>query len=116
VQARRKDDPPTVNYSHRRRLWAAPTQGDPAPPGAPVVEITIADNGPGIPKDLLDQIFEPFVTTKEPGHGTGLGLAVCARLIEGMGGVIRAENGLRAGAQFNLVLPPADAVAHSTAS
>jgi signal transduction histidine kinase len=116
VQARRKDDPPHVNYSHRRRLWAPPSQGDPAPPGSPVVEIIVADNGPGIPKDLIDQIFEPFVTTKEPGHGTGLGLAVCARLIEGMGGVIRAENHPDVGAQFNLVLPPAEAAVHSTVS
>ncbi len=116
VQARRKDDPPHVNYSHRRRLWAAPLQGDPAPPGAPVVEITVSDNGPGIQKDLIDQIYEPFVTTKEPGHGTGLGLAVCARLIEGMGGVIRADNNSDTGAQFNLVLPPAEAAVHSTVS
>lgn len=116
VQARRKDDPPNVNYSHRRRLWAAPAQADPAPVGEPVVQITVQDNGPGIARDLISQIFEPFVTTKEPGQGTGLGLAVCARLIEDMGGVIRAQNNADAGAQFNLVLPPAEAVTHSTAS
>jgi two-component system, NtrC family, sensor kinase len=105
VRARRKDDPPSVNYSHRRRLWAAPEQHDPAPVGQPVVEIMITDNGPGIPPEMLTQIFEPFVTTKEPGKGTGLGLAVCARLVEGMGGVIRAENLNGQGAQFNVVLP-----------
>ncbi|MGH7462567.1 MAG: sensor histidine kinase, partial [Longimicrobiales bacterium] len=116
VQARRKDDPPSVNYSHRRRLWAVPTRSDPAPPGQPVVEIIVADNGPGIPRELVDLIFEPFVTTKEPGHGTGLGLAVCARLVEGMGGVIRAENGPEAGAQFNLVLPPERVLVQSTVS
>lgn len=116
VQARRKGDPPTVNYSHRRRWWAPLTQSDPAPAGEPVVEISVFDNGPGIAADVIDQIFEPFVTTKEPGHGTGLGLAVCARLIEGMGGAIRAENRPGAGAQFNLVLPPAEAVTHSTVS
>ncbi len=107
VRARRKDDPPSVNYSHRRRLWAAPAQNDPAPIGQPVVEILISDNGPGIPPEILTSIFEPFVTTKEPGKGTGLGLAVCARLVEGMGGVIRAENLNGQGAQFNIVLPPA---------
>jgi signal transduction histidine kinase len=114
VQARRKDDPPNVNYSHRRRLTAVPTQRDPAPPGRPVVEIIVTDNGPGIATELLDLIFEPFVTTKEPGHGTGLGLAVCARLIEGMGGVIRVENRDGAGARFNLVLPPAALTVQST--
>lgn len=114
VQARRKDDPPSVNYSHRRRLWAAPAQGDPAPVGEPVVEILVTDNGPGIPREMLGTIFEPFVTTKEPGKGTGLGLAVCARLIEGMGGVIRAQNDeATGGAQFSIVLPPAEVAQHS---
>jgi two-component system, NtrC family, sensor kinase len=115
VQARRKDDPPSVNYSHRRRLFTVPTQVDPAPPGQPVVEIIVTDNGPGIDRRLVDLIFEPFVTTKEPGQGTGLGLAVCARLIEGMGGAIRVENRAGAGAQFNLVLPPATETVQSTA-
>ncbi|MEX2282870.1 MAG: ATP-binding protein [Gemmatimonadota bacterium] len=114
VRARRKDDPPSVNYSHRRRLWAAPAHNDPAPVGQPVVEILITDNGPGIPPEMLTQIFEPFVTTKEPGKGTGLGLAVCARLVEGMGGVIRAENLNGQGAQFNIVLPLADSEPQTT--
>ena len=116
LPARRKDDPPTVNYSHRRRLWAAPAQRDPVPVGHDVVEIEVADNGPGIPADVLSQIFEPFVTTKEPGMGTGLGLAVSARLIEGMGGVIRANNNHGGGAVFTVVLPPADTAMHSTVS
>jgi two-component system, NtrC family, sensor kinase len=114
VRPRRKDDPPSLNYSHRRRLWAAPAQADPFPIGQPVVEILVADNGPGIPAEILTQIFEPFVTTKEPGKGTGLGLAVCARLVEGMGGVIRAENINGQGAQFNVVLPPAESDHHTT--
>lgn len=105
--ARRKDDPPTVNYAHRRRLSAPPAHGDPAPDGADVVEITVEDNGPGISEELLSQVFEPFVTTKEPGKGTGLGLAVCARLIDGMGGVIRAESPKSGGALFTIVLPAA---------
>jgi C4-dicarboxylate-specific signal transduction histidine kinase len=74
----------------------------------------VSDNGPGIPADLLGQIFEPFVTTKDPGKGTGLGLAVSARLIEGMGGVIRANNNDGGGALFSVVLPPADITSHSS--
>lgn len=106
-QARRKDDHPAINYAHRRRLQASPrsTLADPGTVGDRVVEIIISDNGPGIPPELVDQIFEPFVTTKEIGKGTGLGLAVCARLIEGMGGVIRADADSEAGATFRIVLP-----------
>jgi len=107
VGIRRKDDPPGIDYSHRRRLaqsrrWHT---RDPDPESGRLVEIAVSDNGPGIPKDLLGQIFEPFVTTKEPGKGTGLGLALSAQLMEGMGGVIQAENGSNGGATFRVVLP-----------
>ena len=107
LRARRKDDHPSIDYTHRRRLHAPPRTliAEPGAEGGTVVEITVSDNGPGIPPDLLDQIFEPFVTTKEIGQGTGLGLAVCARLIEGMGGVIRADATNRDGATFRIVLP-----------
>jgi C4-dicarboxylate-specific signal transduction histidine kinase len=108
LQARRKGDHPMVDYSHRRRLHAAPRSllGDPGVDGGTVVEIVVSDNGPGVPAELVDQIFEPFVTTKEIGKGTGLGLAVCSRLIEGMGGIIKADpmpDG--GGATFRIVLP-----------
>lgn len=104
--ARRKDDHPSIDYSHRRRLHAPPraSQADPGSAGGTVVEIMVADNGPGIPMELVDQIFEPFVTTKEVGKGTGLGLAVCSKLIEGMGGVIRAD-AKDGGATFRIMLP-----------
>ena len=108
LQARRKDDPPMIDYTHRRRLHAPPRAllADPGEPDGQVVEIVVEDNGPGIPADLVDQIFEPFVTTKEIGKGTGLGLAVCARLIEGMGGIIKVDAAPEgAGATFRIVLP-----------
>jgi two-component system, NtrC family, sensor kinase len=54
----------------------------------------------------IDRIFEPFMTTKEPGKGTGLGLAVSARLIDGMDGTIRARN-TDSGALFTIMLPAA---------
>lgn len=106
---RRRDDPPDVDYSHRRRFHHTPRvpREDPFRPGGVVVEIRVADNGPGIAPELLDQVFEPFVTTKEPGKGTGLGLAVAARLIDAMGGTIRVENGEQGGAVFTIVLPAA---------
>jgi two-component system, NtrC family, sensor kinase len=112
LQARRKDDHPMIDYTHRRRLHAPPRAllADPGEPGGRVVEIVIEDNGPGIPADLVDQIFEPFVTTKEIGKGTGLGLAVCARLIEGMGGIIKADAVPEGdGATFRIVLPAVSA-------
>lgn len=46
-----------------------------------MVSIKIADNGPGIPKDIQDKIFESFFTTKETGKGTGLGLAICQQIV-----------------------------------
>lgn len=107
LPARRKDDPPGIDYSHRRRLAppSGPRRTDPPAASGRIVEITITDNGPGIPRTLIDQVFEPFVTTKEPGMGTGLGLAVCARLVEGMGGSIRADSTEGGGATFTVLLP-----------
>jgi two-component system, NtrC family, sensor kinase len=107
VPARRKDDPPGIDYSHRRRLVGGGSswRDDPVTVSGWVVELIVEDNGPGVPLKLLDQIFEPFVTTKEPGKGTGLGLAVCARLVEGMGGTIRADSVEGEGATFTVTLP-----------
>lgn len=107
LPARRRDDPPEIDYTHRRRL-AEPIgrrRGDPSAPSGQIVQIEVEDNGPGIAGPLLDKIFEPFVTTKEPGKGTGLGLAVCERLVESMGGSIRAESDGGGGARFTVLLP-----------
>ncbi|MGH7575915.1 MAG: sensor histidine kinase, partial [Longimicrobiales bacterium] len=73
--------------------------------GTPIVEIVVADNGPGVAPEMIEQIFEPFVTTKEPGRGSGLGLAVCARLVDAMGGSIRADSRTGEGARFTVLLP-----------
>jgi signal transduction histidine kinase len=106
--SRRRDDPPDVDYSHRRRFHQAarlPRELPVPAGGGEVVEIVVRDNGPGIPAAVVDQIFEPFVTTKEPGKGTGLGLAVAARLIDAMGGTIRLESVEGKGTEFTIVLP-----------
>lgn len=65
--------------------------------------MTVADNGPGIPDDLLPKIFEPFVTRKE--LGTGLGLNICRRIIKAHGGTLTAGNRLQGGAEFSFWLP-----------
>jgi signal transduction histidine kinase len=69
------------------------------------IEIIFADEGPGIPEQELAHIFDPFFTTKEPGKGTGLGLSVCYRIIEGLGGSIRAESEIGKGTTIILDIP-----------
>jgi len=69
------------------------------------VRLTVEDNGPGIAAEIRDRLFEPFATTKEPGKGTGLGLAVCRGLVEAAGGTLAAEDGAEGGARFVIELP-----------
>lgn len=69
---------------------------------ADAVELRVEDDGPGLAPEDLPRLFDPFFTTKAPGEGTGLGLAVCHRLMESFGGSIRAQNGAPKGASFVL--------------
>ena len=69
------------------------------------VLIRIADNGPGIPQDVLPRIFDPFFTTKDVGEGTGLGLSIVHGLVERHGGTIQVESTLGSGTTFVVVLP-----------
>jgi two-component system NtrC family sensor kinase len=71
------------------------------------VRLSVTDSGPGIPEALRDKLFEPFVTSKPAGKGTGLGLAVCLSLVERLGGTIRAENAAHGGARFVVELAAA---------
>ena len=75
--------------------------------GTEHVKVTVADNGPGVPFAIRRNLFEPFVTTKDVGHGTGLGLAVCRGLVEGREGTIELCEDSAAGATFVLRLPRA---------
>ncbi len=70
------------------------------------VELVVEDDGPGVPDALRDSIFEPFVTSKATGDGTGLGLAVTHTILERLGGSIDVENVPGAGARFRVHLPP----------
>jgi two-component system C4-dicarboxylate transport sensor histidine kinase DctB len=73
------------------------------------VSLTVRDNGPGI--EDLDALFEPFYTTKQPGDGVGLGLAISSNIVTELGGRLTARNGSEGGAVFELVLPALDAPA-----
>jgi PAS domain S-box-containing protein len=86
------------------RTRHAPSQnGD-----APHTEVQFIDNGPGIAPEVMPHLFEPFFTTKAAGQGTGLGLAVCDRIIREHGGRIWAQNNPEGGAMFTVHLPAAN--------
>jgi two-component system, NtrC family, sensor kinase len=69
------------------------------------IRIAFIDSGPGIAQNELAHIFDPFFTTKEPGRGTGLGLSVCYRIVESLGGTIKAENAPGRGAEIIVSIP-----------
>ncbi|BAI75179.1 two-component system, NarL family, C4-dicarboxylate transport sensor (plasmid) [Azospirillum sp. B510] len=83
------------------------------------VRIQVADNGPGLPADVLPRLFEPFFTTKEAakeaatdgaregGGGLGLGLAISAGIVRDFGGTLTGANGADGGAVFTIDLPAA---------
>lgn len=68
-------------------------------------EFWVRDNGPGIPEDLQEHMFEPFVTTKEPGKGTGLGLSLTTDIVTRHGGSIDVESVLGEFAEIRIRLP-----------
>lgn len=67
--------------------------------------VTVADDGPGIPPDVLPHIFQPFFTTKPPGIGTGLGLAMVERIVHLHGGEIEVDSRPGRGTEFRIRLP-----------
>ena len=67
------------------------------------VSLTVRDNGQGI--DDLDELFEPFYTTKQPGDGVGLGLAISSGIVNDLGGRLTARNADGGGAVFEVQLP-----------
>lgn len=71
---------------------------------ADVVRLTVEDDGPGVAADVREKLFEPFVTTKDVGKGTGLGLAVCRGLVEAAGGTISLGETSLGGAAFVVML------------
>lgn len=71
--------------------------------GRPQLTLSLRDNGPGIARDVMDKVFEPYATTKT--KGTGIGLAIVKKIVEEHGGTIRARNAASGGALFKLTFP-----------
>ena len=69
------------------------------------IEIRVTDNGPGIPEEIKDKIFQPFFTTKPTGEGTGLGLSLAYDIVKAHGGEIKVESFEGEGASFIIQLP-----------
>lgn len=68
-----------------------------------MLEVSLGDNGPGIPPENLEKIFDPFFTTKA--QGTGLGLAACRKIIEHHGGKIAVDSTVGEGTTFTIKMP-----------
>ncbi len=73
--------------------------------GCRYLRVEVSDTGAGIAPENIERIFDPFFTTKEPGKGTGLGLAVTARIVDSLGGRITVESVPAVGTTFTLWLP-----------
>ncbi len=81
------------------------TASSKSPSGDLGVEIRVIDNGPGIPAQIIDKIFQPFFTTKPAGQGTGLGLSLSYDIVKAHGGELKVENNPSGGATFTIFLP-----------
>ena len=69
------------------------------------IEVSVKDNGNGIPQNDLDKIFQPFFTTKPTGKGTGLGLSLSYDIVKAHGGELKVESSEGEGAEFIIILP-----------
>jgi len=73
--------------------------------GKDAIAVEVADNGKGIPPEVLPKIFDPFFTTKEVGKGTGLGLSIVYKIVQQHGGRIDVKSTVGKGTVFTVVLP-----------
>jgi two-component system cell cycle sensor histidine kinase/response regulator CckA len=96
----------TVSIRTARLTYAeAAGLGYPGPPSGDLALIEVADDGPGIPPEVLSKIFDPFFTTKPVGEGTGLGLATVYGIVRQSDGFIHVDSKPGEGAAFRIFLP-----------
>ena len=69
------------------------------------IRFSFADDGPGIPSDVIEQIFDPFYTTKPVGKGTGLGLSICRKIVKAHNGTLAVKSREGRGATFTIEIP-----------
>jgi len=104
ITEKKKQDPdrfdPVVTIS-TKKINARPDD----PVERDKVKITVKDNGNGIPKKVLDKIFQPFFTTKPTGQGTGLGLSLSYDIVKAHGGELKVETNEGEGSEFIILLP-----------
>jgi signal transduction histidine kinase len=74
---------------------------------APLVKLSVRDNGPGIPPEVLPKIFQPYFTTKGPRQGTGLGLNIVQRLVKEAKGMLEVQTRVGEGTTFSIYVPAA---------
>ncbi len=84
---------------------AAETSGSGEDSAVEYAVLSISDTGTGMPSDVLDRVFEPIFTTKKPGSGTGLGLAMVHGFINQFGGHVAIDSEQGVGKTFRLYLP-----------
>jgi two-component system, NtrC family, sensor histidine kinase HydH len=113
IQAMNGEGRVTIATSARRAprtAWVtAPPSGNSGrlpPDDVEVVEISVADTGPGISQKVLKNLFVPFFTTKE--QGTGLGLAISQSIVQNAGGSIQVQSQQGSGSKFTITLPASD--------
>jgi len=78
--------------------------------GEDKIEISVKDNGPGIPEQIRDKIFQPFFTTKPTGSGTGLGLSLSYDIVKAHEGELKVEAKENEGSEFIITIPLAQQV------
>ena len=101
---RRRDDAITDHFAHASSPKLLAWLSRPECPHT-LLQVVVADSGPGVPVEDAERIFEPFYSGKGEARGTGLGLAIVAQTVESVGGIIWVQPAREGGAAFVLLLP-----------